>query len=175
MRNIASTNAPYDARQRAVAPLTVELEVLSGVPAASVVGVVGTVVAVVAVVTTALRIVDVVLVLGGDAKSFAPMMNTTISGFQRVSSDAARLGQLKNPGFERPLETCESHTGATIPVSAACLPSAGPSDPASESPPIHNRNGSVGVIRSRHGMRSAVVVDVGSVVVVGSVVATPRG
>src|SRR5438270_242824 len=49
MRNIASTNAPYDARQRAVAPPTVELVVLSGVPAASVVGVVATVVAVVAV------------------------------------------------------------------------------------------------------------------------------
>src|SRR6266511_5108589 len=65
-------------------------------------------------------------------------------------SSAPCRGQLTKFGESSPLETRESKTGCTTPVEPARWPSEGPSDPASESPPIHSRNGSAVFRGPRH-------------------------
>ena len=57
-----------------------------------------------------------------------------------------------------PLDTRESNCGCTTPVPPAMVPSAGPSDPARESPPIQRRSGSASVSGERHGRPGMVVV-----------------
>src|SRR5689334_24789967 len=93
------------------------------------------------------------------------MMSATTSGWSRAISWVACLGQSKNFGFASPLETRESYTGATTPVAAVRLPSDGPREPASESPPIQSLSGALVVNGDRHfGLVSTVVVGWGSVV-----------
>src|SRR5437773_8438746 len=65
-------------------------------------------------------------------------------------SSAPCRGQFTKSGESSPLETRESRTGCTTPVDPARWPGDGPSDPASESPPIHSRNGSAGFRDARH-------------------------
>ena len=91
------------------------------------------------------------------------MMNTTTSGSRRPISWVACAGQSKNPGVVSPLETRESKTGCTIPVLPAVAPSAGPSEPARESPPIQSRSGESEVSGDRHADTAGVKgVDVGT-------------
>src|SRR3954471_22212770 len=71
-------------------------------------------------------------------------------------SSAPCWGQLTKSGESNPLETRESRTGCTTPVDPVRWPSDGPSDPASESPPIHSRNGSLGFRVARHACTDAV-------------------
>src|SRR6266852_2478965 len=84
------------------------------------------------------------------SESLVSMMNTTTSGSRRAISWVACFGQSKNPGVVSPLDTRESNTAWTIPVLPAVVPSAGPSDPARESPPIQSRSGASGVSGDRH-------------------------
>lgn len=77
----------------------------------------------------------------GTIQSLVPMMNTTTSGSRRAISWEACFGQSKKSGFDSPLETRESKYGCTTPRAPVMVPRDGPSDPASESPPIHSRSG----------------------------------
>src|SRR3954451_86473 len=88
------------------------------------------------------------------------MMNTATSGVIVVISFVPSAGQSTKLGFARPLDTREWKYGWTTPVAPASVPSAGPSEPASESPPIHSLSGSALVRLARHGS-VATVVDVG--------------
>src|SRR5205823_13310890 len=65
-------------------------------------------------------------------------------------SPAPCWGQFTKSRDNSPLDTRESKTGCTTPLLPVRWPSDGPSDPASESPPIQSRNGSPGVRGVRH-------------------------
>src|SRR5437762_2935114 len=86
-------------------------------------------------------------------------------------SSAPCWGQFTKFGESSPLETRESKTGCTTPVDPARWPSDGPSDPASESPPIQSRKGSTGSRGARHVCAAAVpapaLVELGAVEVGG--------
>src|SRR5690348_14871129 len=71
-------------------------------------------------------------------------------------SSAPCWGQFTKSGDNSPLETRESKTGWTTPLLPARWPSDGPSDPASESPPIQSRKGSPGFRGARHVCAGAV-------------------
>jgi hypothetical protein len=82
--------------------------------------------------------------------SLAPTMNTVTSGLYVTMSSPPRSGQFTKSRDSSPLETRESTTGCTTPVLPASSPSDGPSDPASESPPIQSRSGSPEFSGARH-------------------------
>src|SRR2546421_11559756 len=98
------------------------------------------------------------------------MTKTTTSGFRRANSSVARGGQSKNSGFDNPLETCDSYTGATTPVAAAGFPSPFPNVDASESPAIQSRSGASAVSGARHAWLGAVVPVAAGTSVAGGVV-----
>ena len=81
----------------------------------------------------------------GRFASLVPMMKTTTSGSRCDMSSAPCWGQLRSPATAARWTRGSRRRAARPRSLPASSPSDGPSDPASESPPIQSRSGSIGV------------------------------